>query len=264
MRYMLDRHTDLVETAHGQYRCEASDAYWNFDNAFGGWLCALAVEAVARDSRSAGHVISLSATFARPIGEGEIAIAAELQRDGNSAQFWRIGIMPAGHPEKPAFYCDMVLGKSSEGAAKFAANAPDAVGPGEVASLKGPPGPRWLEHFEQRPVSGVPFGDNTSPDSLVWIRETDQRPLDTKGLVAICDTLVPRLFFFSDRPAPIATVSLQIALNDPAVNLPRVSGEFVLVEGTGDFISAHTYHQAARIFAEDGSMLASSSQLALF
>jgi len=46
MFYQLDVATALSETGAGQYNVPVSEVYWNNPNAFGGWISAIAIEAV--------------------------------------------------------------------------------------------------------------------------------------------------------------------------------------------------------------------------
>lgn len=264
MQFVLDVETELRELALGRFARQTSQIYWNFDSAFGGWVCAVAAEAVQQDDSFQGHIVSLSATFAGAIRQGELEVRPRLLRRGRTADFWHVEIFQGGSSDQPDVLCDIVASKARSGYALFEGTAPNVRVASDLPVPRPIPGPRWLEYYEQRPVSGTPFGRNDKPDNRVWIRDADGRPADAKGIIAMCDTLVPRPFFFTERPVPIATVKLQVFFNPAAPTASQKIGEFVLLEGTGDFIANHAYNQSVRVWSRDGRLLATSSQIGLY
>ncbi len=110
-----------------------------------------------------------------------------------------------------------------------------------VAPVRAPLGPRFAQHYEYRPIAGLPFA--SSPEALVlgWVKE--QVPLTRMTAAALLgrlDAYWPGVFALEGSPRPIATVSfLAEILCDPATLdplLPLFYRARVVAEGGGYFV----------------------------
>ena len=69
MSYHLDLATSLTPKGGGAFSYPGGGAYLNFDTAFGGWVMALAVEAVQQVEGARGRIVSLNAMFIDAISD---------------------------------------------------------------------------------------------------------------------------------------------------------------------------------------------------
>lgn len=266
MAYALD--TEIALEAHGDgvYSRPITDVFWNMDSAFGGWAIALALEAVEREADTGATLASINAIFVSAIkGETVFACVKTLSQRKRTG-FFRVELHEKNPDGQLLFSADIVMSDRLETDLVYQSSMPDVRSAKDTERLAFPPGmgPRWFSHFDQRIALGRPFTIQEHPQSAVWIRDGDGRPLDSKGLAAISDVPMPRAFFLAETPRFSSTVSYsfyQFATDD---ELAAIDNDHVLVESDSDRIRRGMSDQHARIWAADGTLLALTSQIAFF
>lgn len=265
MGFALDLATTLTPLSPGRYSCATSDIYWNVDNAYGGWALALTVEAIRSDPRCRGDLISINAIFPAAIVKGEVVIRVDRLVNRGRTDFWRVAIFKAADEADLLFSADVVMALRRTSELDFEAVMPVAPSPEEAKPVDFKRiGPKWLEHYDQRMVAGIPFGANQSPRSVTWIKESDGRPMDAKGLAALSDTMMPRTFFVTDRLRFSSTVSYTLSVFAQEADFQETGSDFMLIEADSDCIRHGSYDEHGKIWSRSGKLLAVTSQVAFF
>ncbi|MEO0608731.1 MAG: thioesterase family protein [Pseudomonadota bacterium] len=266
MTYSLDQATELEKIDGNRFRRDVDETWWNFDNAFGGWAAATAFSAIQAREDCRGELLSLNAVFPRPIKSGQIEVQTELLARRTQSDFWRVTIVSGAQPDDTLVAFDIVMGrKRALDEDSFEKIPPDAPEPDslEQMNMEGM-GPVWLQHYDQRPFIGTPFTRNVRPRNCAWVSHKDGRPIDTKGLIALCDTPMPRVFFTATTPRFGSTISFSVSSTCGEDVLNALQTKRVLIEADSRNVGRGSYDQLVNIWSECGSLLSVSNQTAVF
>ena len=266
MTYSLDQATELETIDDNLFRRAVDETWWNFDNAFGGWAAATAYSAIKAHSDFRGELLSLNAVFPRPIKAGVLLVKTDLFARRTQSDFWRVVLASEDAPDDPLVVFDIVMGrKRSLDEDSFEKIPPDAPEPStvELMNMQGM-GPVWLQHYEQRPFVGTPFTKNVRPTSCAWLSHKDGRPIDTKALIALSDTPMPRVFFTSTTPRFGSTISFSVSSVCGDDVLATLETKRVLLEADSRSVGRGSYDQLVNIWSECGTLLSVSNQTAVY
>lgn len=264
MTYKLDRSIKLTPESDGVFHCDASEAYWNFSGAFGGWAVAVAVEAVARAPGARGDLVSVNAVFPDSLSRDPLSVRAQKLRGRARTDFWRVEFFDHATPDQAKFSADLVMSMPRDSEVTVQPPLPDIPAPEDLAPFPMPGGPQWLVDYDQRLVKGRPFTKGERLDSITWLREADGRPLDATGIAAISDTYMPRIFFADTKMHMGSTVSYSLSMFASAQELAAIGDDFLLLEADAAVIANGAYDQRGTIRARDGRVLAVTNQIAFF
>lgn len=264
MTFALDAATTLTRLPDGTYRAQVDETWWNFQSAFGGWAAALAYEAVRQSDDCRGELASLNAIFPAAIVAGTLTLKVERLIKRARTDFWRVSFFHEDKPESLIFSADLVMTLRRPSDLSYDAAMPEAPAPDTIEPMPiNPMAPKWMMHFDQRMFEGRPFSKNLQPRTRTWIKFADDRPFDAKGVVAIADTPMPRVFFVTDVPKFGSTVSFSVHILAGDEQLKATDGP-LLIEADSAGVFDGSYDQRVQIWSPSGTLLAVSNQLAFY
>lgn len=264
MTFTFDRETALIPLDDDNYTIEASEVYRNPTGmAFGGWDAAITAKAVKMHGECNSRLISQSTTFLAGIGPGEVSVSVRLIRSGSSTQFWRVEL---SQNNQVAIASDVVTSNRRETELSYQLDMPETAAPQDCVNLGdvNPMAPGWIETFDQKIAKGRPFSINETPEALVWIKETDDRPIDRVGLFSICDTPMPRTFFVSDEPRFGSTVSMSTYIYASDDDLAEAGADYLLLRVDGSIVRNSKTDSRVDLWSSKGTLLATSNQIGFF
>ncbi len=264
MTYHLDAATQLTPQGDGVFAYAGGGAYLNFDTAFGGWVMALAVEAVNRMEGARGRIVSLNAMFIDAIRDTPLTVTVTSLMKRPRTDFWRVSITAPDAPDQVVFTADIITSLDRNGDLSFEETRPDMPPPEDVKRAEGLGTPGWFKHIDQRWTMGRPFKVSERPYSVTWTRDAEARPLDAKSLITLSDAIPPRTFFVSEKPTFGSTISISVSLFATEADYEDVGTDFVMIEGDSDVIRAGTYDQRGKLWSRSGRLLAISNQIAFY
>lgn len=201
--------------AGDHYQLDVVDGWRMGRGAFGGLVVAALVDAIEqRVADPARRIRSVTAELPGPVEVGTVDIAVDTLRRGNNVSTVRAALSQHGEIRSHAV---AVLAA--------ARTARDAAVPLTWTDLTPPPAPAWTElaplvmnrpgpwpefaqHFEYRPVEGMPGSD--SPRAIGWVRARDPGPARGAGLIAaLVDAWWP-VAFARIGPRPMATIAFTL------------------------------------------------------
>lgn len=264
--FALDAATELTPVEDNCFRREVDQTWWNFDSAFGGWAAATAYEAVAQSAERRGELLSLNAVFPRAIKAGTVEVRTDLMARRGQSDFWRVTLYDKDRPDELLVAMDLIMGKKRPlDDARFEKIPPDAPDPDAIPALDSEGlGPAWLQHYEQRPFVGTPFGQNVQPKSVAWIAHKDERVIDTKALIALSDTPMPRVFFTTKDLRFGSTISFSVSSACGEEELARLAPRRAIIQTESRSVGRGSYDQIVSIWSDCGTLLCMSNQTALF
>jgi acyl-CoA thioesterase len=135
--------------------------------------------------------------------------------------------------------------------------------PGRMRVLGAPP---FTQHIVLQPrLGGVPFsGGEEAMEIGGWVGLAEARPLDALAIAFYADALIPSPFTRTRGPAPAPTIDLTVHFRT-ALTPARGVGqhELCLVRMRASTIHEGFFEEDGTIWAEDGTLLAHSRQLAI-
>ncbi|MFX1369075.1 MAG: hypothetical protein ACFFAY_10790 [Promethearchaeota archaeon] len=110
-------------------------------------------------------------------------------------------------------------------------------------------------------MSGQPMEDS---ESLLWVRDEPERPLDFLSLAAISDVFFPRVFIRRQKLGVSSTVSITTYFHADTSDLARQGSRPILATARGQRFYRGYFDQVAELWSDEGELLASSIQMVYF
>ena len=248
------------------YIATPSAQYQNMVGPFGGVTAALIVKSVLQHKQCQGTPVALTVNYTGPVNDTDIKVHPVLVRTNRSNQHWRIELSQGEEVQ-----CTATLMCANRRATweNQEILAPDAPAFNQVNSPNIDFAPKWINNYDIRIISGSPFpgapsNEDIPTETLVWMRDKPNRPLDFPSLTALCDAFFPRLFVLKKQMSPIGTVSLTIHFHTHADELESLSSSLVLGHARASSFRAGYFDQTAEVYSENGRLLATTSQMVYF
>jgi hypothetical protein len=119
-----------------------------------------------------------------------------------------------------------------------------------------------------RPFSGgIPAkwdGSLHHSESRMWLREAQHRPLDFCSLVAMSDVFYPRVWLRRAKHVPAGTVSITTYFHVGPAQLAEAGAGYLLGRAAGQQFFNGFFDQAAHLWSEQGTLLATSNQIVYY
>lgn len=210
----------MPRPAGDHYQLEVVDGWRMGRGAFGGLVVAALVQAIEqRVADPARRVRSVTAELPGPVEAGTVDIAVDILRRGNNVSTVRAALSQHGEIRSHAVAV-LAAARAAGGANQPIAwndlTPPIAPAWTEIAPLAmsrsdGRPGPwpEFAQHFEYRPVEGMP-GSGGPPRAIGWVRARNPGPPRGAGLIAaLIDAWWP-VTFARLGPRPMATIAFTL------------------------------------------------------
>ena len=242
---------------------------WEIWGPNGGYLAAIALRAAGANAPEGHRPATFSCQYLFSPPSTDVELRVDPARVGRSAACFNIALV---HDGKVALQAQVWTTNRDAGPEHQDIQAPEVAPPHELKSMREhlPPGssihPFW-EHFEARPTHFWQ-PDERDPRGAVmeaWYRHRDPGApcdpfMDAARAMILIDTVPWPTFSLSQIPRPTfiaPSLDLTVWFHDR----PAAEG-WMLVEGQAPHSRAGLIHGAARVWSEDGRLLASGgSQL---
>jgi hypothetical protein len=252
------------------WRTPIEPAYGTFVGAFGGWTCAASLTAATELLSNADQQpLAMTINFLGPVPQGFAVVqphvvVASKSTTHMAATVWSES--PSGkRPTVPAATSSLVFAKRRRTEHVQSAVMPEVAAAHTVPRLQiGNSQVTWPEQYEQHVVQGKLLRPNAGMRSLTWSRNADLAALTFPRLAAMADASLPRIYFHFDAISPISTVTLSLQFHCDAAEIAAVGHDFVLIDASSQAASQGFFDQHLRIFAPNGRLLLSSTQLVWF
>lgn len=264
----LDASLALVSLGPGLWSSPSSPLYWNTIGPFGGWIAAVLLKCVLSEPEARGEALALQAQFIGPLRQAPFKVRARQLRQNRSTAFWQSEILQAGEDggeEAVCAHATVTLGVWRETFSLADVAMPD-VPTAEQSPLAPPRGsrrPAFIDRYEYRPVSGWYGQEAATMDSLMWVRDAEERTLDALAIAALADTPFPGIWMRLKKPVRTTTLLYNVTFRNPQAQLAAGSG-YILAESRGDVAANGFYDQRANLWSGKGLLLAQTQQLAWF
>ncbi|MGE5650653.1 acyl-CoA thioesterase II [Noviherbaspirillum sp. UKPF54] len=259
----FDQAIELARAGDGTFSGRTSTHYWNAISPFGGTTVATLLQAMLAHPQRLGDPLSMTVNFAGPLQPGEFTVRVTVARAGRSTQHWQMEIRQAGD-EQPAVTGTAVFAVRRETWSDTEATLPDVLPPGQLARYAPPVQVPFLQMYDIRYVDCDPLAGGPDSTTQCWISDVPPRRLDFPAIAAYCDSFVPRLFVRKGAARPISTVTLSINFHVDDAALARQQGRHAFGKARANAFNGGYYDQEGQLWAEDGTLLATTHQLVWF
>lgn len=185
--------------------------WWAFAGPHGGLLAALALRRAGVLAGPERTPRALTVQYLTALDEGEVAVTAELVREGGSSS--TVAAALRGPDGTLAVTAVLTSGRPRAAGASYGAVAPpDVPGlrdcePFELPSAFVP----FAAHVELRRAAGTPMSGGPVAELVAWVRFQGDEPLDCAALTVLADVMPPALYAASTVPVPVPTVELGVS-----------------------------------------------------
>jgi acyl-CoA thioesterase len=260
----FDQAVELTATSPYAYQGHIPQTYDNMVGPFGGIIIAVILNGILSHKEHQGNPISITVNFAGPIEDALFELKVRPMRTNRSNQHW---IAEITQGSQVAATATAVLAIRQETWMAREAHAPAAPTPEDVESWSAPPEPKWIQRYNFRfirgelTLSGQPAKDS---ESLLWVRDEPERPLDFLSLAAISDVFFPRVFIQRQQLGVASTVSITTYFHADVSSLARQASRPILAAARGQRFYRGYFNQVAELWSDEGDLLASSNQMVYF
>jgi acyl-CoA thioesterase len=231
----------------------------------GGYVAAIAAQAILMTVDDHRSLRSLDVQFVRPPAAGEIAIDVDVVNAGRSTTFARATVY---QKQRPVLLAAAVAGRARDGLEFDELPRPIHVGRGIPDNAERFTGPNPGHHFEQLEFRIEPglrvFGGNPAARVAGWIRPLNiDEHITIPWLVCAADFMPPSMVFRTDRPVKAASVDFCVHLlcSDPAAAVSP--GEYIYGEMRSSISAEGFSVEDGTFWSATGQLLATSRQLRL-
>lgn len=230
---------------------------------YGGWTVAAMLRAVeAASDHGEATPTSITANFVGRIEPGmELSVSVRALGGSGSVSHWLAEVAPRDGEETLALGC-VVMAVDRPSDRHVEVSMPEAPDPDSLEVFH-PPG-RQGDRVVMRPVSGFPPFGRSDTHSTAWMRVCSHRPVDYQQLAYLADQRAPRSFHWSDGPRPSATITMSVYFHASRMELADVGDDYILGEAFGVKAAWSTSEEHHRLWSRQGSLLASSEQMARY
>lgn len=263
--HAFDQAIALSPVSPNLYQGQTSDAFLNMVGPFGGATAATLLNAVLQHPQRLGDPVSLTVNFAGPVAEGEFEVEATPLRTNRSTQHWLLLQKQNGEvvTSATAFFATR-----RETLSEQQLSAPVAPAP---SSLQRTPLNirNWFKQYDFRFVHGIPLqpipaDQPADTESLLWVRDYPERPLDYCSLSALGDVFAPRIFLLRNQFTPSGTVCMTHYFHATSDELAAAGTGYVLGQAKACRLHSNYADQVAHLWSEDGVLLLTSTQSVYF
>jgi acyl-CoA thioesterase len=260
----FDKAVELAVTSPYTYQGHIPQSYANMVGPFGGIIIAVILNSILSHKERQGDPVSLTVNFAGPITDAPFIVAVHLMRTNRSNQHWNAELT---QDSQVAATATAILATRQDTWMMPEARAPAAQKPEEIESWQSPVEPKWINRYDFKFIHGAltlsdqPAGDS---DSLLWVRDEPERPLDFLSLAAICDVFFPRVFIRRQKLGISSTVSITTYFHADTSSLARQASRPILAAARGQRFYRGYFNQIAELWSDEGGLLASSVQMVYF
>lgn len=259
----FDQAIALARDAGDTWRGHTSEHYWNAISPFGGTTVATLLQAMLAHPQRLGDPLSMTVNFAGPIRQGEFTVHVAVARAGRSTQHWRMEIRQHGDAQ-PAVTGTAVFALRRDTWSDTEAKPPTVPGPAGLRRYDPPAKVPFLQRYDIRYVDCDPLAGGDDSATQCWIADVPPRTLDFPAIAAYCDSFVPRLFVRKGAAQPISTVTLSINFHIDGAALARQQQRHAFGKAWANAFHGGYYDQEGKLWAEDGTLLATTHQLVWF
>ncbi|HSV44199.1 MAG TPA: thioesterase family protein [Ramlibacter sp.] len=266
--HVFDQAVALQAAGDGLWQGHTSPAYANMVGPFGGITAAQALNAVLQHPQRLGEPVAFTVNFAAALADGPFTVQARPARTNRSTQHWVVEVRQGGEVvvTATAFTATRreTWGSSSE------APMPAAAAPGTLPMRDVDRGKvEWIRRYDMRFVTGgLPTrwdGEDLGlSDSLLWVRDAPERPLDFASLTALSDVFFPRVWRRRPKPVPIGTVSMTVYFHADTARLQAVGSGYLLGQARAHAFHGGYFDQTAHLWSPDGHLLVTSHQVVYY
>ena len=236
-------------------------AVWaNMVGPYGGATAAQALGAVTGDPRAQGQPAALTLNFVAPVTDGEMAIVVDPVRTNRTNQHWTVridqdsGVVMTG---------TVLLATPRDTFTETEVLPPEVPRPEELEPTSMVSGLAWMDNYEFRLLQGRPDRPGDSSDTVMWLAQAQPRPWDHLSLAAASDSFFPRIFARTGRMTPAGTITFTTYFHAGPQELAQ-QGEHLLCRARASRFHTGLFDQVGHVWGEDGSLLATTTQLVYF
>lgn len=238
-------------------RAEVDSSVSGFGGAHGGYVAALALEAMGERVEPDRPPRALTAHLLASVGTGPLALDAAVERSGGTVT---AASVRATQSDRLALTALALFGAVGGGVERLDLRMPDVPPPEECEPLfdKAAPLATALMLVEHRPAAPpLPLTGGEEAQLVVWMRLTEDRPLDAASLTFLADSAPPALFGVLTEFVPMPSVEIAIHFEPEAL---RPADRWVLCITRGHVAASGYASEEAELWAVDGRLLATSRQ----
>ena len=262
--HLFDQAVKLVAKSSDTYQGYIPQTYGNMIGPFGGIIVAVILNGIISHKEHQGNPVSITVNFAGPIADAPFDLTVHLVRTNRSNQHWGAELT---QDSKVAVTATAILALRHETWMMSEAVAPIAPNPEEVESWISPPDPNWINRYDfkfirgELTLSGIEAKDS---ETLLWVRDIPERPLDFLSLAALSDVFFPRIFIRRQTLGVAGTITITTYFHADASAIAQQGSRPILALAQGQRFYRGYFDQIATLWSDQGKLLASSTQMVYF
>jgi acyl-coenzyme A thioesterase PaaI-like protein len=265
--HAFDEAMQLEPLAQGEFRARTSPLYMNMVGPFGGVTAAQMLSAALAHEERAGTPVTATVNFLAPLQAGEFRLRVRKTRQNRSSQHWYVELLQGDDEVRSNATVMTALRRQTWQATELPVPEALRLRPARLDRLD--TDMEFINRYEFSFLEGplFPEGDPPSYESsstVVWVRDAPSRAVDFAGILAVSDTIFPRIYLRRPDRVPIGTVSLTTYFHCDQSDLDQVGSQPMLGVARGQVFSRNFFDQSSQLWSPEGRCLATSHQIVYF
>jgi|SRR5690554_6516809 len=253
----------LTRDEQGVFHGQIDRSWYQGRGAFGGVSGAAMVRAMERTLESPEFALrALALNFCAPVSEAPFEVHVEVVREGSSVICAQARIVQDDQPRMVAIG---TFARERSSSSDFEQGAMPQVPPAdEVPTAPDSPlFPKFASYYDYKFCQGaIPYTGDDEAKLGGWCRLKDAPgPLDAAQLIGLLDMWPPAVITRMTSPAPAATVSWQVVINEKLPLEGAKSDDYYLVTAHTERAVGGFSEERAAIYSADGRCLGQALQL---
>jgi acyl-CoA thioesterase len=258
----LDEAFAIESVGAGRWTTIAHPLHESITGMFGGWTTAVTLNAVCQTSEAEMVPAAMAINFVGRIDGGtQVALEPVRLGGGKSVEHWRVDVREVDSDRVGASaMVTLAARRPSDGHVQV--EMPDSPDPDELEEVHAP-SPQGDQTI-LRMLTGYPWFATGNTSSAHWVKDLSGRPVDHLQVAYIADQLPPRSFAWREEAHPSASLTMSVHFLATPAEIAAIGDDYVLVDADGTRGADSTSGHHARLWSRDGTLLATTDQLALF
>jgi acyl-CoA thioesterase len=248
----------LRRMAPGCYSARTDPLFWNQIGPFGGWLAALAMQAMRAEIEPAFAPRSFTAHFLGAVAAGEVCVDVQLHRRQRTVAGLQVTLSQEG---RTALVAQAVFGMPRGSVEHGGLAMPQMPSPHALPRWHGVDAlARFTHAFDYRLAFGEPFKSAPLRCAGGWLRLAQPTAPAPEALLLLADAWYPPAWSVLAEPAPVSTLSMTALFHSGAPPLVRAD-DFMAARHRTERVGDGYADERGELWWSDGTLALLTQQL---
>lgn len=249
----------LRPEGNGRFTVPTDPRFWNQIGPFGGWLAAVALQAMRAEADPAFLPRSTTVHYFGALGAGTITIQVTTLRVARTIAALRAELSQGG---QVAVTADALFGRDRGGPTLGGADLPALAAPDAYPRWHGVDHlARFVRQFDYRVAFGEAFTAGPAGVSGGWIKLDGGGAVGPEQMLLLADAWYPPIWATLSAPAPVSTLSMTVAFRGACDAARNHAHDFIGARHRTERVADGYAEERGELWLPDGTLALQTQQV---